>query len=94
MECPYCGAELRYKDYYGVGNLAAQEKYGYGFKKLGNILKCQNSWGFNTEEEAIEYAQANNIEYNDWQDIVCESDTFNGNFYTDSNDNLHEGYPC
>jgi len=24
----------------------------------------------------------------------CESATFNGLFYTDSNGNLHEGYPC
>lgn len=24
----------------------------------------------------------------------CESEVFNYLFYTDSNDNLHEGYPC
>lgn len=28
-----------------------------------------------------------------WEEIVCESEVFNGNFYTDSNENLHEGYP-
>ena len=45
------------------------------------------------EEEAIEYANRNNIKINDWQEIVCDSESFNGHFYTDRNGNLHEGYP-
>jgi len=101
MECPYCGAELRCEDHYGTG----RQEYFYGtagngiyypstYKKLGDIYRCQNSYGFNTEKEALEYAKENNIEISDWQDIVCESDCFNGLFYTDSSGNLHEGYPC
>ena len=61
MECPYCGAELIYDDYYGMGR---QESY-YGtsgngihypstFIKLGDIYKCPNSEGFEDSEECCE----------------------------------------
>lgn len=84
MECPYCGAELMYNDYYGTG----LQEYYYGtagngiyypstFKKIGDIYKCPNSDGF--EEDDTE---------------CCKSNIFNGYFYTDLNGNLHEGYPC
>lgn len=89
MQCPYCGTELRCEDYYGRGILGRSD-----FKKLGDIYKCQNSFGFNNEEEAEEYAEKNYIEHEDWQDIVCASESFNGNFYTDERGTLHEGYPC
>jgi len=49
---------------------------------------------FLDSEEAEEYAEKNYIEHEDWQDIVCASESFNGNFYTDERGTLHEGYPC
>lgn len=96
MQCPYCGAELTCIDYYGKTQYAKHywESPHMTIVKIGDIYKCQNSYGFNTEEEALEYAKENNIENSNWQEIVCESDCFNGLFYTDSNGNLHEGYPC
>lgn len=83
MECPYCGAELIYDDYYGTG----RQEYFYGtagngiyypstFKKLGDIYKCPNRDGFEDSDEC------------------CESAEFNGFFYTDEREDLHEGYPC
>ncbi len=111
MECPYCGRELTLTDHYGTGR---QESF-YGtaangihypstYQKIGDIYKCNNSFGFNNKEEVMEYIevksenelrgyiQKNNLE--DWMDIVCESECFNGNFYTDNSGNLYEGYPC
>jgi len=101
MECPYCGSELRCEDSYGRGRQASFYGtaanglyYPSTYEKLGYIYKCFNSCGFNTEEEATKYAKENNIKYEDWQDVVCDSDCFNGNFYTDDREELHEGYPC
>jgi hypothetical protein len=37
MECPYCEQELRCHDYYGTG-IPTKE----GFKKVGDIYKCDN----------------------------------------------------
>ena len=96
MECPYCGAELRCIDYYGKRQFA---NYYWLYpqswiEKEGDIYQCQNCFGFNTEKEAIEYANQNDIKITDWQEIVCDSESFNGHFYTDSNGNLYEGYPC
>jgi len=89
MECPYCGSELKYHDYYGKGN-----PFRSDFKKSGDIYQCQNSFGFNSEEEARIYEKENNLCCEDWMEIVCESYCHNGSFYTDTNDNLREGYPC
>lgn len=50
MQCPYCEADLLCIDYYGIGNFAAQEKYGYGFQKLGDIYKCVNEETVDEEE--------------------------------------------
>jgi hypothetical protein len=60
MECPYCGLELIFEDYYGRGLSE------HAFEKLGDIYRCNNE--------------------------DCES--YREYFYTDSNDELHEGYPC
>lgn len=42
MKCPNCTEELKHVDCYGEGNYAAYEKYGYGWKKLGDIWECDN----------------------------------------------------
>jgi hypothetical protein len=102
MECPYCGAELIYDDYYGTG----RQEYFYGtagngiyypstFKKLGDIYYCPNREGFEDSDMAKSY-QNNHDELKDMpiEDICCDIGCFNGHFYTDNNGNLHEGYPC
>lgn len=101
MECPYCGAELIWDDTYGTGRpeyysgtAACGLHYPSTWHKLGDIYKCPNCDGFDNEDEAITYAKENNIRYDNWEDIVCESNCFNGDFYTDEQENLHEGYPC
>jgi len=105
MECPECGAELLYHDYFGQGNLSAQEKYGYGFTKKGDIYQCPNHEGFETEEDFEAYLNFANPEdpwrmfhdcgWDKWEDGFCESSSHNGHYYTYENDNtLHEGYPC
>jgi hypothetical protein len=90
MECPYCGAELEYDDYYGhyLGNNQ--------WDKQGDIYKCPNCEGFSNEQEALKFIDINGYEdyYDTWEDIVCDSECFNGFFYTDKQGNLHEGYPC
>ena len=88
--------------YYGTA--ANGIYYPATYNKLGDIYKCSNSFGFNNKSEAMDYINAqseadlekyiNDNELEDWMDIVCESETFNGNFYTDNNENLFEGYPC
>ena len=101
IECPYCGAELIYEDTYGIGNQSAQEKYGYGWNKLGTIYRCPNHEGFENEEGAIEYMNKNDATFESWsvgcwEEIVCESSCHrvSGSFYDDDRGNLHEGYPC
>ena len=102
MECPYCGAELICTDHYGTG----RQEYYYGtagngiyypstYQKQGDIYKCPNSEGFEDLEEAQRYKD-NNEELKDVpvEEICCDSNCFNGNFYTDLNEELHEGYPC
>ena len=100
MECTYCESELTYEGPYGKGNLAAQEKYGYGWEKHGDIYRCPNSDGFNSKEEADAYLKEigetlNSLGLESWEELVCDSATHNvsGSFYT-NNDNLKEGYPC
>jgi hypothetical protein len=69
MECPYCGEELNYEEYYGKHNW----EMGPGvtgmrdwWDKTGDIYKCKNE----------------------------ECDAYEQHFYTDKQDNLHEGYLC
>jgi hypothetical protein len=103
MECPYCGAELIYDEEYGTGR--HESFYGTAgngihypstYKKIGDIYYCPNREGFENINEAEQYK--NSPEGIDQQelrneDVICDSSTFNRFFYTDSNDNLKEGYP-
>lgn len=78
--------------------------YPSTYQKLGDIYSCGNASGFESKEEAMQYISVesekdlekyirdNGLE--SWEEIVCESEIFNGNYYTDSNENLYEGYPC
>lgn len=95
MNCPYCGAELDYHDYYGNKDFII---YGIG-KKSGDIYKCPNYERFSDLDEAQEYLDKTgqtleSIGVTSLEEVVCDSYMFNGNFYTDQRDNLYEGYPC
>lgn len=97
MECTYCNAEMTYEGPYGKGNMAAQEKYGYGWQKIGDIYRCPNHEGFESKEEEDEYIElVGEFSDQEGESICCDSSTHNvsGSFYTDSNGNLREGYPC
>jgi hypothetical protein len=95
MECPHCGAELTYSDWYLRGNYSSGD-----YEKLGDIYKCPNFEGFADQEEAKAYVEANNLRvgknktFETLEEVCCSSADFNGNFYTDMQENLHEGYPC
>jgi hypothetical protein len=78
MECPYCGAELNCIDYYGKTKYA-DHYYIY-----------PQSW---IEKEGDIFKCPNSDGFEDCEEC-CDSNMFNGHFYTDRNDNLHEGYPC
>jgi len=96
MECPYCGKELEIIDYYG--KMQYSEHYWIyphsWIEKEGEIFQCNYVDGFEDKETAIEYAKSNDIKYESWEEIICNSAVFNGYFYTDSSGNLCEGYPC
>jgi hypothetical protein len=108
MICPYCNSELKYEDTYYRGfpgryvNGDSPSPIGYysepssNYKELGEIYRCPNHEGFEYEEDAIFYAQNNSIDYENWEDIVCESSCLHvsGCFYTDERGDLNEGYPC
>lgn len=94
MECPYCNAELEHHDTYFLGRNHTDAG------KLGDIFKCPNNEGFQNEQEAREY-EAETLSDDekpaeDWQEIVCHSACHHvsGSFYTDRQENLHDGYPC
>lgn len=97
MECTYCGEELTYEDSYGN-----KEYIIYGTcPKSGDIYSCPNHVGFDDEESAMEYLKETeqtmeSLDVDTWGEIVCDSSTHHvsGSFYTDSSDNLYEGYPC
>jgi len=43
MECPECGDELRYVDYYGTNlHLDSFDRPKPGFVKTGDIFQCKN----------------------------------------------------
>ncbi len=95
MNCPYCNSELIDGGVYGF---LASHQSG---EILGNTYKCPNSEGFETELEAIEYLDLidsclEDLGVTTWEDVSCESAVHSvcGSFYTDNNDNLHNGYPC
>ena len=102
MECPHCGADLAHDGEYGTGS--HESFYGTAgngiyypstYKRLGNIFYCTNREGFDDLENAMVY-QITTEDQKELlpEDVVCKSSIFNGFFYTDSKDNLHEGYPC
>jgi len=89
MECTYCEAELEKEDEYGF--FCAHQSG----EKMGDILRCPNHEGFETETEAREY----DTEFpkdQDWKEICCDSACHHvsGSFYTDEFGKLLEGYPC
>lgn len=90
MECPYCGAELTYVDYYGRRKFA--EHYWIypqsWIEKIGDTYKCPNTEGFDNEEEKENFIIYNNAE-DLGEDTVCLGDSF----YTDERNDLHEGRP-
>lgn len=93
MNCPYCGAELVYNSFYYRGNYSSGE-----YEKLGDIYSCPNSEGFEDIELRNSYIEECNLvkstDYEDVEEVICESSNCNGSFYTDNQDNLYEGYPC
>lgn len=95
MECPNCNAELEYNCQYGY---LASHQSG---EVLGNIYTCPNHEGFDTKEEAETYLAeigetVESLNLVEWEEVTCDSSMYHvsGSFYTDKNDNLHEGYPC
>ena len=86
--CPHCDAELTYEDSYG------RFSGGIMVVKRGDIYRCPNHQGFSSFEDAKAYDESATLE--NWEDVCCESSVHyvSGSFYTDSNDNLHDGYPC
>jgi hypothetical protein len=95
MNCTFCGSEMDYNGPYG--RFAAHQDG----KKIGDIYKCPNAEGFQSEDEALEYLQSSGqtLEENgwaSWEEIVCWSSVHHvsGSFYTDEGGDLHEGYPC
>lgn len=94
MECPYCKTELINCDSYGKTIYGEHYWIQSYWEKLGNIFKCPNSEGFQYESEAKDYANENNINIENWEELSCESGCYNGFFYEDRNGNLRQGYPC
>lgn len=95
MICPYCDSELNYEDCYGY---LASHQSG---EILGDIYRCPNNEGFQSEEEANNYLNKigetlENLGLSSWEELTCESykHHVSGSFYTDKKDNLFNGYPC
>lgn len=93
MECQYCGAELEWEDSYGNSDYII---YGDANGKGGDIYRCPNHEGFEDKEDAIQYAKENSLEFDNWEEICCDSSCHHvsGSFYTDKQGDLYEGYPC
>lgn len=97
MDCPYCGTELKYHDYYGQ-KIRTEHYYIHHqswIEKTGDIYKCPNYEGFDDLGEAKKY-QDSHPDTKDLllEEVTCDSYAFNGFFYTDSAGELKEGYPC
>ena len=95
MECPICGAELNNEGPYGY--LALH----HSGEVLGQTYRCPNHEGFDDEEAALWFLMKTgrtmkDIGVSKWDEITCDSSMHHvsGSFYTDKQDNLHEGYPC
>lgn len=68
---------------------------------LGRIYRCPNHEGFEDEESFQEFLDFQGITLEDldvdtWEEATCDSSmhSVSGSFYTDKQNNLHEGYPC
>jgi hypothetical protein len=79
IKCPYCGAELKCIDYYG------KKKYA------DHYYIYPQSWIEKTGD-IFQCPNSGGFEEDDTE--CCESEMFNGYFYTDISGNLREGYPC
>lgn len=95
MDCPYCNARLIDDGVYGY--LCAHQSG----EVLGTIYKCPNRDGFDSDEEAQEYLNFSEQTLEDLGldslgEVSCDSSMHHvsGSFYTDKQDNLHNGYPC
>jgi len=98
MECPYCNSELEHTDSFGNSNYILR---GDQNGKSGDIFKCPNHEGFEDENEAKNYLEKEKVSIEDLgfeslSDVVCQSSEHyvSGSFYTDRQENLHNGYPC
>ncbi len=92
-ECIYCGAGLTYEDTWGAGPYWICNN-----DPEGEIYRCPNHNGFDTEEVALEYVVdfgADPYE-GSWEDVVCDSSCHHvsGMFHTDRSGELKEDYPC
>ncbi len=95
MECPICGSELMGEGPWGY---LASHQSG---EVLGYTYRCPNHEGFETEELANDFLvrterTIEDLGVTDWEEITCDSSmhSVSGSFYTDKQDNLHDGYPC
>ena len=95
MECPYCNTELNHEDTWGY---LAQHQSG---EVLGQIYRCPKHEGFESEEEVKTFLTETDQTLEDlgvatWEEVTCDSamHSVSGSFYTDKQDNLHNGYPC
>jgi hypothetical protein len=95
MNCPYCNSDLNDEGVYGF---LASHQSG---EILGRTYRCPNHEGFETEEKVQEFLQLNNTTLEDlgvetWEEASCDSSmhSVSGCFYTDKQENLHNGYPC
>lgn len=93
MECPYCDAELTDLSAYGYLGLHQSGEI------LGYIYKCPNSDFFENVKDAFDYLKntgetLNSLGVTSIEEVSCGSFAFSGNFYTDKQGDLHEGYPC
>jgi hypothetical protein len=95
MECPICGSDLIDE---GVWGYLALHQSG---EVLGRTYRCPNHEGFENEDAANDFLKMTERTIEDlnvttWEEITCDSSmhSVSGSFYTDNQDNLHEGYPC
>jgi len=98
MECPYCNAELEQTDSWGNSDYILR---GDRNGKKGDIFKCPNHEGFDSETEAKDFLKLNEETFEDLgveslEEVTCHSSVHHvsGSFYTDRQENLHNGYPC
>ena len=94
MECPICNGELINEGPWGYLALHQSGEI------LGYVYKCENHEGFIDEESVNEFLRITNRTLEDmgvdtWEEVTCDSSmhSVSGSFYTDKQENLHEGFP-